>query len=187
MKQKFMSNKWARKSNHDISRPCAIFIAVLSLLMTIMFANVFFTNSPIDKSEATEKTAVFDYYEIQYRRRRSLNYLTLFFKDEERQDIRGCCVRRALIEEVEKLKKGTVLHMLINPDNNYIVELKANEKEMLNFDYAQKMLRQEGVGFLYLGIFMLIVCCYFVYKAITTKERLTKADIKFYWDIMRGK
>ena len=77
--------------------------------------------------------------------------------------------------------------MLINPRNNYIIELRTNEEELLNFDYAQKMLRQEGVGFLYLAIFMLVLCSYCVYKAITTKERITKADIKFYWDIMKEK
>ncbi len=187
MKQKFMSNKWARKNNHDISRPCAIFIAVLSLLMTLISAKFFLANSPIDKSEAIEKTAVFDFCDIQYGKNFSLAYAVLFFENAEEEYIRGICVNQDLRKDIEAIKKGTELHILINPDNNYIVELKANEEEILNFDYAQKKLHQEGVSFLYLGIFMLVVCCYFVYKAITTKERLTKADIKFYWDIMRGK
>lgn len=187
MKQKFMSNKWARKNNHDISRPRAIFIAVLSLLMTLISAKVFLTNSPIDKSEAIEKTAVFDFCDIQYGKNFSLAYAELFFENAEEEYIRGVCVNQDLRKDIEAIKKGTELHMLINPDNNYVLELKTDKEEILNFDYAQKKLRQEGVSFLYLGIFMLALCGYFVYKAITTKERITKADIKFYWNIMRGK
>ena len=40
---------------------------------------------------------------------------------------------------------------------------------------------------IYFAIFMLLLCIYFIYKSITTKERITKEDIKFYWDIMRKK
>lgn len=187
MKQKFMSNKWARKSNHDISRPCAIFIAVLSLLMALFSTNTFLTNSTIDKSEASEKTAVFDFCDIQYGRNFSLAYAVLFFENAEEEYIRGICVNENLRKDIEALKKGTELYMIINPNNNYIIELRTDTKELLNFDYAQKMLRQEGVGFLYLAILMLVLCSYFIYKAITTKERITKEDIKFYWDVMRKK
>lgn len=177
----------ANRYDYELGRTGAILMVVISLFMSIVFANVFFTNRHIERTDAYEKTAVFDCYEIQYGRRHSLNYLTLFFEDDKQQDIRGCCVQQSLTEKVKNLEKGTELHMIINPNNNYIIELRTDTKELLNFDYAQKMLRQEGVGFLYLAIFMLVLCSYFVYKAITTKERITKADIKFYWDIMKEK
>ena len=181
-----------KKSSYQMSRQVAVIFAVLSLFMTTVFSTSFFIKRPIEKSAAEEKSAVYSHYEEEYgpKLRRSintLNYIELFFENAEKELISGVCVNKDLYKALDTLEKGTVLHMLINPDNNYIVELKANEKEMLNFDYAQKMLRQDGVGFLYLAIFMLVLCCYFVYKAITTKERITKADIKFYWDIMRGK
>ena len=181
-----------KKSTHQISRQVAVVFAVLCLFMAVVFSSALFTNAPIDKADAEEKTAVYSHYEEEYgpKLRRSintLNYIELYFENGEKEFIRGVCVNKDLYNALDCLEEGTVLHMLINPDNNYIVELKANEEEILNFDYAQKKLRQEGVGFFHLGIFMLALCGYFVYKAITTKERLTKADIKFYWNIMRGK
>ena len=181
-----------KKSSYQMSRQVAVIFAVLCLFMTTVFSTSFFIKRPIEKSAAEEKSAIYSHYEEEYgpKLRRSINtinYIELFFENSEKEFICGVCVNKDLYKALDTLEKGTVLHMLINPDNNYIVELKANEKEMLNFDYAQKMLRQDGVGFLYIGIFMFGLCIYFVYKAITTKERLTKADIKFYWDIMRGK
>lgn len=187
-----MKRTTKHKSKHDISRQAAIVFAVLTLIMTTVFSYTFFANSPITKTAAKEKVAVYNHYAVEYgpKLRRSvntLNYIELFFENEEKEYIRGACVNKELIKDIEALEKGTKLHMMINPDNNYIIELKTNSDELLNFDYAQKKLQQEGVGFLCIGIFMLVLCGYFVYKAITTKERITKADIKFYWDIMRRK
>lgn len=182
-----------KKSTHQMSRQVAVIFSVLCLIMTTVFINAFFTNTPIDKADAEEKTAVYSHYEVEYGPRISrystnnLDYIFLFFENGEKEFIRGVCANKDLYKALDCLEEGTVLHMLINPENNYIVELKADEEEILNFDYAQKKLRQNGAGFLCMGIFMLVLCCCFVYTAVTTKEKLTKADIKFYWDIMRGK
>lgn len=181
-----------KKPTHQLSRQVAVVFAVLCLFMAVGFARTFFINQPVDRASAEERTAVYSHYEEEYgpKLRRSINtvnYIELFFEGGENELIRGICANKDLYESLDCLEKGTTLHMLINPDNNYIIELRADEEEILNFDYAQKKLRQEGTGFLCLGIFMLVLCGYFVYTAITTKERITKEDIKFYWDIMRGK
>ena len=181
-----------KKSTHQMSRQVAVIFAVLCLFMAIVFSTSFFIKRPIEKSAAEEKSAIYSHYEEDYgpKLRRSINTINsieLFFENSEKEFICGVCVNKDLYKALDCLEEGTVLHMLINPDNNYIVELKSDEKEILNFDYAQKKLRQDGVGFLCLGFFMLVFCCCFVYTAVTTKEKLTKADIKFYLDIMRGK
>ena len=177
---------------HDLSRQTAIAFAVMSIFMSIVFTSAFFTNQPIDKTSAEERTTVYSYYEEEYgwqfrRAYNSLNCIILFSENGEKEYIDGACANAELVQAIESLEAGSSLQMLINSKNNCIIELKADGKEILNFDYAQKKLRQEGVGFLYLSIFLLVLCCYFVYTAITTKERITKEDIKFYWDIIRGK
>lgn len=176
-----------RKSNHDISRPHAIFIAVLSLLMSVMFFGTFSVNTAVEKSETKNVVSSFEDYDYQTGRHHSINYIFLILDNGERISIAGVCVNEELHSTIKAMKKGTELQALISTDTNTVVELKANGNEILNFDYAQKMLRQEGVGFLYPAIFMLVIFSYSVYKAITTKERITKADIKFYWDIMKEK
>lgn len=181
-----------KKSTHKLSRQTAIVFAVLSLIMTAVFANTFFTHRPIEKAAAEEKSAVFSCYEAEYgpnlrRTVNTLNHITLFFESGEKEYIGGECVNAELTQALKALENGNRLYMLINPNNGHIVELKANGEEILNFDYAQKKLRQEGIGFLGLSGFLLVLCGYFVYAAITTKERITKADLKFYWDIVRKK
>lgn len=180
------------KEDFEISRPLAILFAIFSLWLSLVFTHIFFVNKPIERTDAIEKSAAFDYYEEEYGRTRKgtkggLTYVVLFFEDSEKEQIRGACMNKSLWIRLDKLEKGTELHMLINPKNDYIIELKTDEKEIINFDYAQKRLLWEGIGFLCIAIFMLLLCIYFVYKSITTKEQITKEDIKFYWDIMRKK
>lgn len=188
-----MKSRKKSKHNHEISRQTAIFFAIISMFMALVFSSNFTINRPIDKTDAEEKTAVYNHYEAEYGIRpnkysiNTLNYIVLFFENGEKEFIRGTCINKELYQALESLKKDTVLQMLINPDNGYVIELKTDEKEILDFDYVQKKLQQDAIGFLCLSVFMLMLCGYFIYKAIRTKERLTKADIKFYLDIMRGK
>lgn len=181
-----------KKSTHKLSRQIAVVFAVLCLFMAVVFTCTFFINQPVDRASAEERTAVYSHYEEEYgpKLRRSINtinYIELFFEGGEKELIRGICANKYLYESLDCLEKGTTLHMLINPDNNYIIELRADEEEILNFDYAQKKLRQEGIGFLGLSVFLLVLCGYFVYTAISTREKITRADLKFYWDILRKK
>lgn len=182
-----MKRRRKYKINNEISRPGAIFMAVLSFFVTCVFFGTFRTNTSIEKNATDQISAIFDYYELPYRRHHSLPYAILFFKNGEKEFIPGACVNENLKNELAELEKGTELHMLISENSDDVVELKTNSKTLLSLDYSQKMLKQEGKGFLFMSVLTFVVFCYSVYKAITTKERITKADIKFYWNTMRGK
>lgn len=186
-----MKRRIKYKSNNEISRPGAIFMAVISLFLAVGLSTPFFSNKPIEKTEAIEKTAVFDYYEEDYgvgrRGANSVDYIVLFLENGEKEEIRSACMNKYVWNDLKDLKKGTELHMLINPNNNYIIELQTDSKEILNFDFAQNRLFREGIAFLALAIFFFVGgFCYFVYKAITTKEKgLTREDIKEFWEIYK--
>lgn len=175
------------RHNHNISRQTAVVFVVLSLFMSIVFFNVYISNTSVEKSESESIVADFEDYDYQKGRGHSINYLFLIMESGENLSIDGVCVNEKLQNTIEEMEKGTRLHALVSNNTNTVVELKTDSEELLSFDYAQKKLRQEGIGFLVLSVFMLAGCAYFIYIAITTKEKLTKEDIRIYLDILRGK
>ena len=53
-------------TNNKIDKQGYVFLAVAFLLGAVFFIYSFFESKPIEINEAIEKTAVFDYYELQY-------------------------------------------------------------------------------------------------------------------------
>lgn len=158
-------------TNNKIDKQGAVFLAVAFLLGAVFFIYSFFESKPIEINEAIEKTAVFDYYELQYGKGEKLLGAWLFFENGEKEYIHGECVNHALISNLENLQKDSEIHLLINPKTNYVVGLQTDFTELLNFDYAQECLKQKGNEFLFSAVSMLVVCCFFVYKAVTLKEQ----------------
>ena len=66
-------------------------------------------------------------------------------------------------KKLEKTPVGTTFKMLVNPKNDYVVELVADDVVILDFDYAQKELERDGVGFFYLGVVMYVFAIIFIF------------------------
>lgn len=156
--------------NNKLDRQGAIFLAVGFLLGTVFLVFNFFNSKPIEKNEAIEKTVVFDYYELQYGKGDRLLGAWLFFENGEKEYIAGECISVALALNLKSLSEGSELHLLINPKTNYIIELHTDSLTLIDFDYAQDCLKQKGNEYIFGAFSMLIICCFFVYKAITLKE-----------------
>ena len=155
---------------NKLDRQGAIFLAIGFLFGTVFMIFNFFNSKPIEKNEAIEKTAVFDYYELQHGKGDRLLGAWLFFENGEKEYIAGECISVAVALNFEKLSKGTELHLLINPKTNYVIELHTDSLTLMDFDYAQECLKQKGNEYILGAFSMLVICCFFVYKAITIKE-----------------
>ncbi len=172
---------------HRVSRQGAIALSIISVLMVLVFFGAYTVSSSVDINDTEKITADFERCEFQYGRNHSLLSAHLFFENGKEYTVDGVCVNEELVNSLEALKKGTTVSMLKSNSTESIVQIKVQERELLSFDYAQKKLRQEGMGFLVFSVIFFVVFCYFLYEAITTKEVITKADLKLYWDIMRKK
>lgn len=172
-----MANKYKRKSE-PLNRWVALVMALISIFMGTVFSLVLHSNQPIDREEAIELTC--NYKEFIVRTRRSsIAEIKLLFYDGSTQYIDGSCANDKLVEALEKVPVGTTLKMLTNPNNDYVVELISNDETLLNFDYAQKELERDGVGFFYLGIVMYVFAIIFIIQAILDfRKKIKQAKLK---------
>ena len=83
--------------------------------------------------------------------------------------------------DLETLAKGTTLNLKLHPDGE-ILEIKAGDKEILNFDYAQKQLQKRSICVLVFGILAalgVIPCVMYTYKKIF-KEKVFSRAVQLY-------
>ena len=110
----------------------------------------------VKKEETISVTGTFESYDY-YQHRGTFHYIILSFTDIENQTVDGSCYSEALFEEIDKLSKGTELHMLIDEENGIIMELKTDDRILLDFDVACQAVKSERTEFIILGIGMIII------------------------------
>ena len=159
-----MANKYKRKSE-PMNRWIALVMALISIFMGTAFSSTRYFNQPIDRKDATQLNCTYK-ESIVHTQRGSIREIKLLFHDGSAQYIDGSCSKYELSEKLKIIPSGTKFKMLVNPNNDYIVELIVNDEVLLNFDYAQKQLERNGVGFFYLGIVMYVFAVIFIIQAI---------------------
>lgn len=167
-----MANKYKRKSE-PLNRWVALVMALISIFMGTVFSSTLFFNQPIAKEDATELTYTYTEF-IVHTKRGGFTNLKLLFNDGSAQYIHACCVNDKLVQKLEQILIGTEFKMLVNPQNNNVVELIANDVALLDFDYAQKELEIYGVEFFILGIVMYVFAIIFIIQAILDFKRKIK-------------
>ena len=153
------------KKSEPLNKWVALVMALISIFMGTVFSSMLYPNRPITREEATELTCTYKEFIVRTQRG-SIREIKLLFYDGSAQYIDGCCIKNELEEKLEKTPIGTNFKMLVNPKNNNIVELVADDIVLLDFDYAQKELERNGVGFLYLGIVMYVFAIIFIIQAV---------------------
>ena len=166
------------KKSEPLNRWVALVMALISIFMGTMFSSTLYLNQPIDREDATELTCTYKEFIVRTQRG-SIREIKLLFYDGSAQYIDGSCVKDELEEKLEKTPIGTSFKMLVNPKNDYVVELVADGIVLLDFDYAQKELERDGVGFFYLGFVMYIFAILFIIQAILDfKKKIKRAKLK---------
>ncbi len=154
-----------------------IILSVVSLLMAIVFINVNSCNAPIETSEAVVYTGTFDYYEEYTTGRGGTDYLDLYFSNGEKYTVHHTCVSDDLMYRLTTLD-GDKLTISVNPNHGYVVELLANGQEILNFDDAQSKIKNEGIGFMLLGIvfavFALLMFGHGIIMLVKSRKKMKK-------------
>ncbi len=103
----------------------------------------------------------------------------MLFYDGSAQYINSSCVTYEIFKAIEETAPGTEFNMLVNPNNDYIVELVVNDVVILDFDYAQKALKNNFIGFFILGIVMYIFAIIFIVQAaLDFKNKMKRAKTK---------
>lgn len=132
-----------RSGNIKLALMCAG-IAVACLLFAFVFG--FYGYQPISRDEAVSFSGAFERYET------SENYCGICFADGSEYEVYPHTETEEFRERMMSLPKGTALHLLINPDEEYVVEIRTDDEEILNFDASQEDIDSYDDGYMIVSV-----------------------------------
>ena len=151
MGSKRFSNSYSWGDRILESKTGTIIAGILAIVMGLFFIILQKDNKPIPRSEAVAYSGEFSEYDVWK------NYRTIEFEDT-----------------MESLKKGTKLDILVNPNNDYVIEIVAGSREILNFDESQAALDSYDNGYIWLGAFMCFCGLFLIVYALAFSAQRKK-------------
>ena len=141
-------------------------VAVLIMGLLAIPAGIFFIvsqsgNKPIMREEAVSYAGAFDYYDTS-----SKNYREIYFEDGFVCDVYPHTETGEFREKMNSLKKGEKLYILINPNNDYVAEIKTETEELLNFETSQQAIDSYDNGYIAIGIVACVCGVFLIVYAI---------------------
>ena len=159
-----------KRQRKRMSRSEAIFILVIGLLLGTVFTfGEQFWHAPVDRRELRYVDAAYQRYKYADGGRH--NSMTLYFENEEPYDIAVECVNDELLQKLDAIAPGTVLHLGVHPNSNTLMEISDHGQPVLFFEQAAKRVALRARGFLLLGLFLYGGAAYALYALIRGKAR----------------
>ncbi len=152
-------NKKKHRSRYDalIETPLSrTVVAILTIALGIVFILQHQTFIPISRSEALTYIEIFDKWEYYRVGRGGTEYVKLFFENEDVYTVHYSCVNMDFEEKINSISKGEEVSLLVNPENDYVIEITTENEEIFNLDSAQAKLERSSKGFVGLGIFCVV-------------------------------
>lgn len=152
-----------------------ILVSILAFAMALFFILIPGQYQPISREDAIAYTGQFRIYES------SKNYCYICFTDGSEYEVYPHTETWKFRDMIEALPEGTTLHLLINPDNDYVLEIRTDSDELMNFDAEQQEINSYVKGYVWIGVF-LIVCAafllWFAFQESASKKREDKLKKK---------
>ena len=137
-----------RPYDEIMEHPVALLvIGALAILFGIFFILSQGENKPIERGEAISYSGEFEEYKV------SKNYRGINFQDGTVHYVYPHTETQEFYDTMMSLEKGTVLHLLINPNNEYVAEVRTDTEELLNFESSQASIDSYDNGYIGIGIF----------------------------------
>ncbi len=175
--------KKQRKSNRKTNKAEMAEAILQSTIATLVFSLIVIAvgtififsqnaNTPVTREEAIAYSGKLERYET------GRNYRTLVFKDGSSYDVYPHTEGHELDESLEALEHSTMLHLLINPNNDYVAEIKTDYAELLNFESSQRNIASYDDGYVYIGIFMCAAGLFLIVYALLLSRHRRYEDEK---------
>ena len=137
------------------------FVAVGLILGTVFIFGNRYWAKPIQKSDAIQMSARYEGYEIHRNwRTHNIGEIKIILSDESAVYIDGACVSDEVEAGIEALPEGATVTMLVHPNSDTVWELKYGGKTILPFEESQKDIKNENIGFAFLGAFAYLCAAY---------------------------
>lgn len=142
-------------------------MVIVGIIMGTVFTfGMHYWESSLSKEEAVHTEAEFSSYKIIYGRYHTATEIKMDFLDHEPLFIDGACCNQTVLEKLEHMKAGSVLHMYVHPNSSTLLEIQDGSTTILTFDDTVEKLSSEVSGFLFLGIFMYLVAAYGLFELL---------------------
>ena len=165
------SNKSYTGYDYLINSPTALLVlGILAIALGILFICLQSGNKPISRNDASGYSGVFQKYET------SKNYCGICFEDGKYYEIYPHTETAEFREKMESVPVGTKLYILVNPNNGYVVEIKTDNEEILNFDKSQQAIDKYDNGYIYIGAAVIVggvglmIFAFGMFKSAKTKK-----------------
>ncbi len=173
------SNSINRKHyfNGALSPVFLIITAVLSVSIGIFFCFLSTRFKIITKSEAISFSGEFQSYES------GKNYCGINFADGSYYEVYPHTESKEFRKAMIALKIGTTLDILIEPNCEYIIEVKTDSTELLNFEQSQQDIYEYERGYNIIGVIacvtgitLIILAIFDIINRLREKGRRQKAN-----------
>ena len=148
MAEKRFTNKHSWADSILESKKGSVIVGIIAIVFGLFFALTQSVNKPIPRTEAVSYSGEFEKYE------REENYKEIFFLDGSSYPVYPHTETQEFADTMSSLPKGTKLYILVNPNNDYVVEIKTESRELLNFEESQAAIDAYDNGYIGIGIFV---------------------------------
>lgn len=132
-----------------VNSPTALFIVgVLAIAFGVFFCYINGNTAPVSRTEAVYYEGYFDWYDDSHE-----DYREIQFSDGSAFEVFAHTESEEFNYNINALPRGTKLYLLINPNSDYVAEVRTEDEELLNFDLSQKEIHKYHYGYIGIGIF----------------------------------
>ena len=182
LKEKWKQQRFNEKKHYAKMETVMGIVGMVAVICFAVLCFICANHQPIEYDQAIPYSAQFEKYYTRYRNNGgSTEYIEFTNKESKPLSDLYFFGDQSPKVALEALPKGTTLDLKLHPDGD-VLEIKAGDKEILNFDYAQKQLQKRSICFLVLGILScagIIPCAIYVWKKIV-REKVFSRTVQFY-------
>lgn len=182
LKEKWKQQRFNEKKFYAKMETVSAIVGIIALVFFAILCFVCANYQPIEYEKAIPYSAQFEKYYTRYTYKGGSTEC-IKFTNQDSKSLPDFYFfgEQSPNAALEALSKGTTLNLKLHP-NGEILEIKAGDKEILNFNYAQKQLQKRSIFFLVMGILScagIIPCAIYVWKKIFKEEVFSRA-VQFY-------
>jgi len=170
MKKTNQSKKSTFLNNIDRNPTFILIMAFIAILLGIAVLFLQTLNKPIPREEAEAYSGEFDYYDITPE-----NDCEVYFEDGSCYFVYSC-FQNNFNSKINALEKGTKLYILVNPNNNYVVEIKTDTEEILNFELSQQEISSDAGLDVFFGVFLCGCGVFLIFYSVILKKNNREED-----------
>lgn len=154
-------------------------LAVVAICLGIFFILSQGDNKPIGREEAVSYSGVFEKYESQK------NYCTIYFEDGSQYSVYPHTESDEFRRAMMSLDKGTRLYILVNPNNDFVAEIRTDTGELLNFELSQEAIDSYDDGYIAIGYFVCAAGVFLIIYALCSANYKHKENARHAGKIIK--